>query len=113
MMRFYLERYDEGGDPKKREGKWISLPMDQDKLDKILEELGVVAEDGNFIINNLEDEQIKNLQPYLFVEDFSEMNNLASVLETLDESEVEIINKHIEHHGEIDIPEFLEFIEKL
>ena len=111
MMRFYLERLDMHSDQKERKGAWITLPMDQDELDDILEELGIVAEKNNFIINNFEDEYIENLQHKLFVEDFAEMNELARDIEIIYDGVADKINKILKDYGEISIPEFYEIAE--
>ena len=87
--------------------------MDQDELDDILEELGIVAEKNNFIINNLEDEYIENLQPKLFVEDFSEMNELARDIQTIYADVAGKINKILEDYSEISIPKFYEIAENI
>lgn len=113
MMRFYLERCDDDCNSKEYEGIWITLPMDQDDLDKILEEFGIVAEEYNFFVNELEDEKIKDLQTKLPVEDFSELNELAGVFETLDEKAVEKVNRLIKNRGEVSASDFFELIQNL
>ena len=112
-MRFYLERFDMHSDQKERKGAWITLPMDQDELDDILEELGIVAEKNNFIINNLEDEYIEDLQSKLLVEDFSEMNELARDIQTIYADVAGKINKILEDYSEISIPKFYEIAEHI
>ena len=113
MMRFYLERFDMHSDQKERKGAWITLPMDQDELDDILEELGIVAEKNNFIINNLEDEYIEDLQSKLIVEDFSEMNELARAIGSIYADVAGKINKILENCSEISIPKFYEIAEHI
>ena len=113
MMRFYLERFDMHSDQKERKGAWITLPMDQDELDDILEELGIVAEKNNFIINNLEDEYIEDLQSKLLVEDFSEMNELARAIGSIYADVAGKINKILENCSEISIPKFYEIAEHI
>ena len=113
MMRFYLERFDMHSDQKERKGAWITLPMDQDELDDILEELGIVAEKNNFIINNLEDEYIEDLQSKLLVEDFSEMNELARAIGSIYADVAGKINKLLEDYSEISIPKFYEIAENI
>ena len=113
MMRFYLERFDMHSDQKERKGAWITLPMDQDELDDILEELGIVAEKNNFIINNLEDEYIEDLQSKLLVEDFSEMNELARAVGSIYADVAGKINKILENCSEISIPKFYEIAEHI
>jgi hypothetical protein len=113
MMRFYLERCDDDCNSEEYEGIWITLPMGQDDLDKILEEFGIVAEEYNFFVNELEDEQIKGLQTKLPVEDLSELNKLADVFETLDEKAVEKVNRLIKNRDEVSASDFFELIQNL
>ena len=98
---------------KDRKGAWITLPMYQDELDDILEELGIVAEKNNFIINNLEDEYIEDLQSKLLVEDFSEMNELARAIGSIYADVAGKINKILENCSEISIPKFYEIAEHI
>lgn len=112
MMQFYLER-DDGPKVRIREGKWITLPMDQDELDQILDELGIVDGKYNYIVNKLEDDRIGNLQTTLPVDDFAEINELASVFETLSENAVKKLSIIVKRRGEITVSEFYDLIEDI
>ena len=67
----------------------------------------------NFIINNLEDEYIEDLQSKLFVEDFSEMNELARAIGSIYADVAGKINKILENCSEISIPKFYEIAEHI
>ncbi len=99
-----LGKYNEG----ELIGEWVSLPVDENELEEVLECIGINEEYEEYFITDFETEiDGLNVDEYSNIE---ELNELAAQLESLDEYDIEKVGAIIEAHG-IDLKEAIENID--
>ncbi len=88
-----LGKYNEG----ELIGEWVSLPVDENELEEVLERIGINEEYEEYFITDYETEfDGLNVDEYSNIE---ELNELAEQLESLDEYDLEKVGAIIEAYG--------------
>lgn len=88
-----LGKYNEG----ELIGEWVSLPVDENELEEVLERIGINEEYEEYFITDFETEfDGLKVDEYSNIE---ELNELAEQLESLDEYDLEKIGAIIEAYG--------------
>ena len=78
-------------------GEWVSLPVDENELEEVLERIGINEEYEEYFITDFETEiDGLNVDEYSNIE---ELNELAEQLESLDEYDLEKVGAIIEAYG--------------
>ncbi|MBQ7954003.1 MAG: antirestriction protein ArdA [Clostridia bacterium] len=88
-----LGKYNEG----ELIGEWVSLPVDENELEEVLERIGINEQYEEYFITDFETEiDGLNVDEY---SNISELNELAEQLESLDEYDLEKVGAIIEAYG--------------
>ena len=88
-----LGKYNEG----ELIGEWVSLPVDENELEEVLERIGINEEYEEYFITDFETEiDGLNVDEYSNIE---ELNELAEQLESLDEYDLEKVGAIVEAYG--------------
>ncbi len=99
-----LGKYNEG----ELIGEWVSLPVDENELEEVLERIGINEEYEEYFITDYETEfDGLKVDEYSNIE---ELNELAEQLERLDEYDLEKVGAIVEAYG-ADLKEAIENID--
>ena len=95
-------------------GKWVKLPVSEDKLDEVLKAIGINEYYEEFFISDFENERIIGLSEV--VSEYSSvqaLNKLAQRLEELSDDETDKLGAVLEYEACRSVSDVLELIDKL
>ena len=95
-------------------GKWVKLPVSEDKLDEVLEAIGINEYYEEFFISDFENERIIGLSEV--VSEYSSvqaLNELAQRLEELSDDEADKLGAVLEYEACRSVSDVLEILDKL
>ena len=95
-------------------GKWVKLPVSEDKLDEVLKAIGINEYYEEFFISDFENEQIIGLSEV--VSEYSSvqaLNKLAQRLEELSDDEADKLGAVLEYEACRSVSDVLELLDKL
>ena len=105
-----LGRYNEGY----LVGKWVKLPVSEDKLDEVLKAIGINEYYEEFFISDFENERIIGLSEV--VSEYSSvqaLNKLAQRLEELSDDEADKLGAVLEYEACRSVSDVLELLDEL
>ena len=95
-------------------GKWVKLPVSEDKLDEVLEAIGINEYYEEFFISDFENERIIGLSEV--VSEYSSvqaLNELAQRLEELSDDEADKLGAVLEYEACRSVSDVLELLDEL
>ena len=95
-------------------GKWVKLPVSEDKLDEVLKAIGINEYYEEFFISDFENERIIGLSEV--VSEYSSvqaLNKLAQRLEELSDDEADKLGAVLEYEACRSVSDVLELLDKL
>ena len=95
-------------------GKWVKLPVSEDKLDEVLEAIGINEYYEEFFISDFENERIRGLSEV--VSEYSSvqaLNELAQRLEELSDDEADKLGAVLEYEACRSVSDVLELLDEL